>query len=295
VTSWLATGLKIEEAQYVMQISSHHCPADIFGRLILANEVRQLSRYATPTQMLDIAKKRERLQSRIDSFHSKASSYFVDLEYDELDDGWVTVDDADDLDDPEGSRPEPLAQAIETDTLEPEKVPIILPSMIGLQRCLDANMEDIVEKEITLRQGQVNDALQGLRMAIGKKSFLFRTKLRTAKSKVEKLRSWDDIGTVTGSVQHQARIYRKARLALLRLGTSDEIMKKYQVLKPEDLKSCTAIVDPNARGQRNAKLAWFWSLDVSGDSLDNELMLECECQCCHNALTISFTTFQFTG
>ena len=202
----------------------------------------------------------------------------MDLECDEMESDWVTDNDADDLDDPEGCPPEALTGAIEADILEAEKVPIILPSLLGLQRCLDANMRDIVEKEISLRQGQANDALQGLRMAIGKKSFLFRTKLRAAKSKVQKLRSWDDIGAVTGSVQHQARIYRKARLALLRLGTSDEIMKNYQVLKPEDLKSCTVIVDPNARGQRNAKLAWFWSIDVAGDSLDNELMQECECQ-----------------
>jgi hypothetical protein len=249
------------------------------GRLVLVNCVKRLPRHPTENQILEVATKRERLQSRLDAFHMKASSYLVDMDYDPTEEEWLAnddPDDADDIDDPDGGPPESDDGVVEADTLEPEHVPIMLPSTFGIQRCIDVNMRDAAEKELTLRQGQANDSLQGLRYAIGHKSFLFRTKLRAATSKVQKLRSWDDIGGVTGTVQQHARVYRRARKALIRLGASDAIMKKYQVLKPEHLKSSTAIVDPNARGQRNAKLAWFWSHDVAGDSFNNDLMKECE-------------------
>ncbi|KAG2099270.1 uncharacterized protein F5147DRAFT_582692, partial [Suillus discolor] len=34
------------------------------------------------------------------------------------------------------------------------------------------------------------------------------------------------------------------------------------------------VADPNARGQRNATLPWFWSLDVQGDSVSSDWMNE---------------------
>jgi hypothetical protein len=247
-------------------------------RLILACNVKDLSQHATPTQILEISKKRDRLQSRIDAFHSKASSYLVDVDLHLAESEWVTDDDSDDIADPDGIVPVPPVTNISvSDKVETEKLPVMLPSTVGLQHCACANLKDMVNKEISLRQGQANDALQALRLAIGKKSFLFRTRLRAAKSKVEKLRSWRDIGAITANVQHQAKIYRKARKALVALGASEDIMSKYLVLKADHLRSCTVIVNPNAPGERQTSLAWFWSLDIAGDSLDNELMQECEC------------------
>jgi hypothetical protein len=252
----------------------YRSPLTCFRRLILRNNAKHLSKFATPTQTLDIVKKRERLQSRIDAFHDKASSFLVDVELDGGENEWVT-DYTDDLEDPDDNPFEPPVRD-DSELLEPENVPIILPSTIGMEKCIRANLSDIVQKELSLRQGQANDALQGLRMAIGKKSFLFRTRLRPATSKVQKLRSWSDIGAMEASVRHQARVYRKCRQALIRLGASDEIMKQYQVLTKEQLVCSTVVTSPNARGQREVSLAWFWSLNVQGDCVDNELMTECE-------------------
>jgi len=36
----------------------------------------------------------------------------------------------------------------------------------------------MASQELELRQGQANDALEGLRLALGNKSLLFRTKVR---------------------------------------------------------------------------------------------------------------------
>jgi hypothetical protein len=233
-----------------------------------------MSQHATPNQKLELLKRRERIQSRIDTFHAKAPLYLTDVELNIERNDWI-ADDADDVDDVDD---DPFTSQVDSmsDQVDAECLPILLPSTIGWENCMDADLSEIIEKELTLRQGQANDALQGVRMALGKKSFLFRTRLRQSTSKVQKLRSWTDIGLVEAGVRHQAKVYRKARRALMALGASEDIMKRYQMLKKEDLRVSTVVVDLNARGQRNAKLAWFWSMDVEGDSSKDALMTECE-------------------
>ncbi|KAG1722233.1 hypothetical protein EDB19DRAFT_1645906, partial [Suillus lakei] len=49
---------------------------------------------------------------------------------------------------------------------------------------------------------------------------------------------------------------------------------KYPHLKKEDLKASSAVADPNARGQRDTTLSWFWFLDVQGDTYGNDWMTE---------------------
>ncbi|KAG2030892.1 hypothetical protein BDR03DRAFT_877264, partial [Suillus americanus] len=49
---------------------------------------------------------------------------------------------------------------------------------------------------------------------------------------------------------------------------------KYLPLKKEDLKASSAVADPNAHGQRDTTLPWFWSLDVQGDTSGNDWMTE---------------------
>ncbi|KAG2067331.1 hypothetical protein BDR04DRAFT_983997, partial [Suillus decipiens] len=51
---------------------------------------------------------------------------------------------------------------------------------------------------------------------------------------------------------------------------------KYLPLKKEHLKASTAVVDPNACGQRDATLTWFWSMDVQSDASRNDWMTKCE-------------------
>ena len=54
-----------------------------------------------------------------------------------------------------------------------------------------------------------------------------------------------------------------------RLNAPDELLRKYKVLKREDLKASKAVVDPTARGQRNAGLPWLWTIDVPEEDADN--------------------------
>ncbi|KAG1898524.1 uncharacterized protein F5891DRAFT_955534, partial [Suillus fuscotomentosus] len=49
---------------------------------------------------------------------------------------------------------------------------------------------------------------------------------------------------------------------------------KYLRMEKCHLKTTAAMADPNAWGQRNATLPWFWSLDVQGDSVSSDWMNE---------------------
>ena len=85
--------------------------------------------------------------------------------------------------------------------------------------------------------------------------------------------------SVDRAVCINASIYTKCRTQLAKLGADDELLERYRPLLKEHLKVSTAIADPNARGQRNNTLAWFWSMDVVGDSQNSDWLNECELNC----------------
>ncbi|KAG1863518.1 hypothetical protein DFJ58DRAFT_724933 [Suillus subalutaceus] len=113
---------------------------------------------------------------------------------------------------------------------------IPLPSNIGEVRCRELGLTNLMKEEIALREGQANDALHAIRVHLGDKAVIFRNTL--------------------------------AKLP------DHDLLKKYLPLKKEDLKASSAVADPNARGQRDTTLSWFWSLDVQGDTSRNDWMTE---------------------
>ncbi|KAG1832498.1 hypothetical protein EV424DRAFT_1342450 [Suillus variegatus] len=157
---------------------------------------------------------------------------------------------------------------------EPEKGVIPLPSNLGLEKCVALGIADIADQELTLRQGQVNDALHHIRVHLADKAVIFRKTVRVAKSQALSTRAWAQVHSVDRAVSINARIYSKCRSQLCRLGADDALLKRYQPLTREHLKVSTAITNPNSRGQRNNVLAWFWSLDVEGDSDSSDWLNE---------------------
>ncbi|KAG2119461.1 uncharacterized protein F5147DRAFT_647419 [Suillus discolor] len=128
---------------------------------------------------------------------------------------------------------------VELRAFELERGVIPLPSNLGLEKCATLGIADIADQELTLRQGQANDALHHIRVHLADKAVIFRKTVRVAK-----------------------------------LGADDALLKRYQPLTREHLKVSTAVANPNSRGQRNNVLAWFWSLDVEGDSNSSDWLNE---------------------
>ncbi|KAG1770770.1 hypothetical protein EV702DRAFT_1181574 [Suillus placidus] len=241
VATWISTGLAIEEAQIALLI-----------------EVRRAGRRCTETQRLDIARQRDRLQGQIDGFTRSALTHLgegFDAD-DEPDD--LNIDILDDLDDD----PAEFTETSDTWTNSPELTVIPLPSNLGVDRCRRCMAEDLIPLEMLLHEGQANDALHNLRIHLCNKAILFRTTVRQAKSQALKTRAWSQVTSVQQAVSLHASIYTKTRKQMMKLEPGQEQLQKYKPLLREQLKISTAVGDPNARGQRNESLAWFWSVEV---------------------------------
>ncbi|KAG1720014.1 hypothetical protein EDB19DRAFT_1966658 [Suillus lakei] len=134
---------------------------------------------------------------------------------------------------------------------EPEKVVIPLPSNLGQGRCTELSTADVMHQECVLQEGQANDALHNIRVHLADKAVIFRQTVRMAKLQAKSTRAWapDPFSGQGGKHQHKH-------------------------LFQEHLKVSTAVTDPNARGQRNSMLAWFWSMNVEGDSDSSDWLNE---------------------
>ncbi|KAG0691964.1 hypothetical protein DFH29DRAFT_883337 [Suillus ampliporus] len=260
--TWLASGITIEEMQ-----------------IALAMETRRMGRHPTETQMLEIGRRRIRLQHSINEFVAAAGKYrrggydaddhIPDMDIEFLDDGpdggASTDEDIEDVWDPGDNCPKGL--------FRPEMVVIPLPSNLGIYRCEELGAARLVRQETTLREGQANDMLHAIRVHLADKAVLFRTTVRPAKSQARTTRAWAQVHSVEQVINLNSMIYKKCRAQLSNLG-ADQLLEKYWVLEKSDLKATSAVADPNARGQRNSTLPWFWSLDIQGDSVSNDWMNE---------------------
>lgn len=274
VATWISTGLAIEEAQIALLI-----------------EVRRIGRRSTETQRLDIARQRDRLQGQIDGFARSALTHLgegFDAD-DEPED--LNVDILDDLDDD----PADFTETSHAWTNSPELTVIPLPSNLGVDRCRRCMAEDLIPLEMSLREGQANDALHNLRIYLCNKAILFRTSVRQAKSQALKTRAWSQVTSVQQAVSLHASIYTKTRKQMMKLEPGQDQLQKYKPLLREQLKISTAVGDPNARGQRNESLAWFWSVEVDLGGPDQSWNEECEfLLACHIPWLPDWTHAKFT-
>lgn len=136
---------------------------------------------------------------------------------------------------------------------------LCFPSTLGAEALKAAGFDALLDKELMLRKGQANDSLQGVRTTLGEKSFLFRHDLRLADSKVKKTKAWTRLISVNKKVNQHRWVYEKSRAAMIRLG-ADADMLGYKTLTRDDCKVSTAVMMPNKPGERDATLAWFWTL-----------------------------------
>jgi hypothetical protein len=160
--------------------------------------------------------------------------------------------------------------------IDAEHIPLHLPSHLGRSWCNTNAAEDLAKAELRLREGQLNDALHHIRIALGHKSYLFRNNVRPARTQRLKTRAWTEVHAVESTVQHHARVYNRARKSMIDLGADASLLDRYKVLERRDLKTNTTVIAPNVRGQRNKSLPWFWSMDVRRDADVGAWMNDCK-------------------
>jgi hypothetical protein len=132
-----------------------------------------------------------------------------------------------------------------------ERKVIVLPS--------NGNVEtDVSDLEIKFRIRQANTVLNQLRDLIADISFQFSHVIRGQIRKNIRTRAQKRIKSVHNQLTLHARIYARCRNHLIALNCGESILSQYRILTKEDLKSSTAILDPNIPGSTTLKLSWIW-------------------------------------
>ncbi|KAG1735761.1 hypothetical protein EDB19DRAFT_1574614, partial [Suillus lakei] len=157
-----------------------------------------------------------------------------------------------------------------------EKMVLPMPSILGPEWCAGLGAAYMIHHELALQEGQANDALHNIRVHLADKAVIFHTTVRMAKSQAMSTRAWAQVHSVDRVVSINVSTYSKYWTQLANLSADDKFLERYCPLLKEHLKVSMVVADPNTRGQRNNTLAWFWSMDVEGDSHNSDWLNECE-------------------
>ncbi|KAH9015408.1 hypothetical protein EDB85DRAFT_1875870 [Lactarius pseudohatsudake] len=250
-TSWISCGLKIQEMQLAIryQLWSHGM-----------NTIEE-------SQIIE--NKRIHLQKLIDMFSHQADAFL--LHHQPIDDApipslgdYAEYDNVDDMDDSIVPRSKTkMSDISETKGTNAEDIPILLPSTLGAEWCIQHGVRSLAIKEAKLRYAQANDSIHRMRLALGFKSALFRTKVRGARSQKTKTRAWTAVENVETTVHQHARNYGMARDAYIKVQQVSDGPLELPPLHATDLRVKTAILGAAEVGQRNTQLPWIWSFGTS--------------------------------
>lgn len=236
-------------------------------RTTLVAFIRKQGKNPAAEQRAEISERRGKLRRKIDTFHELAEHLFpsldvYDINFNQVPFGDEVISDAEDDDEitvprvPRG---------------DVEKLDLLLPSSWPGPR--PPELLNARSKEIELRVGQADEALEGIRQEICHKSYIYRTNVRLAANKKARLRGYDAANAADRAMRHHVRIYKQARWALDALQAPPAAMDRFQVLQDSDLQALKSIYEPNARGQSNIRIPWIWNLTPSAES-DSEYLDE---------------------
>ncbi|KIN94701.1 hypothetical protein M404DRAFT_167607, partial [Pisolithus tinctorius Marx 270] len=231
--TWIAWALKVEQAQIVLAMDTQHMDAR-----------------ATEADWLSISRRQDWLQSQIDALVHGAAQF--------IGNDWQVNP---------RQRPRSIAP-FDGDSNDKTDDPFLpdhpghqevsdvpLPSYIGVQYFHDMGLGSLVEQEIHLRQGQANDALHELRLALVDKAMIFRTDVWKGGNYKMTTQAWGWISNAEAMVQQHATIYRQCRKQLIALGAGEDILGKYQELNRADLTVSATIADPTRDSAMNDRMS----------------------------------------
>lgn len=148
--------------------------------------------------------------------------------------------------------------------------------------------------ELTLRIVQASKSLQALRDIIADKSFQYSHVIRVAPRKGVRTRARATIAKLNYLIVYHCRVYGRCRAALARLGAEQKILDQYRILLKQDVRSSSALLNPNEPGSTRLQLSWIWQIGAAGNDANPEVLRECMLPCFRHILIID-TPFQSTG
>jgi len=268
------TGQSVSVAFIRWPLFTKFIAINCLNRVEIRQLVRRLGRNPTSDQKLDLGRKRQRLAGRIREFHRTAERYLGAQTVSNLGNLAEIIEDQDgnisDDDNPDAPRPSPS---------DIENKRLIFPSQVT--NLTGQGIALLQKRELELRRGRANDALQGVREVLGHLSFQYIEKVRRSTTTAQHLRSWKGIRTLNSELSYHRRIYNISQRVIV--GLNRALKACYPPLLVKQCVISTAIADLNAPGQSQASLAWFWGAmdgydEASAQNIgaDNRRLLECE-------------------
>ncbi|TEB21141.1 hypothetical protein FA13DRAFT_1757635 [Coprinellus micaceus] len=157
------------------------------------------------------------------------------------------------------------------DGTPPELLDIAMPSTV---RKLPSVWKTLPQRELELRIAQAYESLHKIRVEVGHKSFLFRSNIRLAREKKERLRGYAGVRSANRVINLFRGHYDIARWSIIRLKAPASITSKLKVLLPHHVRALPAIYDHKVRGERNKPAPWIWGIDVAGDAMEEPYLEE---------------------
>ena len=130
--------------------------------------------------------------------------------------------------------------------------------------------------ELRLHILQADKTLQALRDTIADESFQYSHVIHPAPRKAVNTRARMAISKLNCLIIFYSRVYRQCCTAMAQLGADNSILDKYQILCKEDLKSSTALLNPNEPGSTRLQLSWIWQTFAEGHQSQPDTLRECE-------------------
>ena len=281
----LTMGIHLEDIQSVCFIYLPCSLISCFCRDALRHDVKRMKKCPTTSEKISIEERRQKLRARLRSFHNKVYDIMMKDSVDELDfarrrhgDMGSDDDQTSDEDDSgsDSSDDQPDSDDGESGLETAENTVICMPSSLIPEHMQRPELEVLCQQEIELRVGQANSRLHDLRVALGHKALVFRMKVRKANTSKGKTRSWDEIKMANVQVTKVVRAYRRAHLALRKLGADPVVLDRFQEITPEDLQLNKDVTEENRYGQRQDVLPWFWRMGSDEEQNHDEWLTECE-------------------
>ncbi|KAH9172243.1 hypothetical protein EDB89DRAFT_1906356 [Lactarius sanguifluus] len=254
--SWIACGIKIQELQLAIryQLGAH-------GSKINTDEAQV------------IENKQSCLQKLIDIFEHQGDSFLLQpltddssisplrnyAEYDHVDD-LTNSEETDDDHSDHGSHQTPpqASDGSGMDGTNPEDFPVLLPSSLGWEWCVNHGFQSLAGKEVQLCHAQASESIHGIHLALGFKSALFHTQVRPAHTQQTKTHAWNAIHSADTNVREHAWIYAMAQDAYQKLQQAIPIAQDLPKLHSKDLRVATLILGSQQTGQHNKQQSWIW-------------------------------------
>src|ERR1700733_1822884 len=196
--------------------------------MLLQRHVTSLGSTCSVAQKNELLDRRRKLEARITTYENRIS---VVMKLDD-DTQWSIAD----IDPQVAESSDDLLELDSDEWLIPEKERITLPSALAAGEIERLSLESIAMIEAELHKGQVTDALEGLRLALGEKSLCFRTQVRNANSQRTMHRAWDNVHRLDAEARKCRATYRQARGALQRLSIDPEYVATLQDITDNDFK-----------------------------------------------------------